>query len=302
MRQAASQARPRDKMQYPLKLALQSILNEKWINLLSVLTIAAGLAVVSLVIVVMFNIDHFTKRLPERFSVMLYLKDGMPESETGAIINDIRKNRNVEKLKYISKADALNELKSSMKNSEYILEGFGENPLPASIEVKFHKDKARPETVRLFVEEMKKIKGIDDIHFADKFLRSIHSVKTGSQAIGLLLSALMTTGMIFLCYSTVKILFYHRREEIETLKLLGATRGFIRLPFLLEGAIVGLAGGVTCMIALTTFCYTVFNRLVSAMPALSLVVFPPFLIYMLPPAGLLLGITGALIAIGRIRF
>lgn len=289
-------------MQYPLKLALQSIWNEKWINLLSILTIASGLAVVSLVIFVMYNIDYFTKRLPERFSVMIYLKDGTSESETGAIISEIRKNRNVEKLKYISKAEALNELRSTMKNSDYILEGFGENPLPASIEVKFHKEKAKPETVKLFVEEMNKIKGIDEIHFADKFLRSIHSVKTGSQTIGFMLSAIMTTGMIFLCYSTVKMLFYHRREEIETLKLLGATRGFIRLPFLLEGAIVGLAGGVTCIIALTTFYYTVFSKLVSAMPALSFVVFQPVMLYMLPPAGLLLGITGALIAIGRIRF
>ncbi|MEK6672626.1 MAG: permease-like cell division protein FtsX [Nitrospirota bacterium] len=289
-------------MQYPLKLALQSIWNEKWINLLSILTIASGLAVVSLVIFVMYNIDYFTKRLPERFSVMIYLKDGTSESETGTIISEIRKNRNVEKLKYISKAEALNELRSTMKNSDYILEGFGENPLPASIEVKFHKEKAKPETVKLFVEEMNKIKGIDEIHFADKFLRSIHSVKTGSQTIGFMLSAIMTTGMIFLCYSTVKMLFYHRREEMETLKLLGATRGFIRLPFLLEGAIVGLAGGVTCIIALATFYYTVFSKLVSAMPALSFVVFPPIMLYMLPPAGLLLGITGALIAIGRIRF
>lgn len=289
-------------MQYPLKLALQSIWNEKWINLLSILTIASGLAVVSLVIFVMYNIDYFTKRLPERFSVMIYLKDGTSESETGTIISEIRKNRNVEKLKYISKTEALNELRSTMKNSDYILEGFGENPLPASIEVKFHKEKAKPETVKLFVEEMNKIKGIDEIHFADKFLRSIHSVKTGSQTIGFMLSAIMTTGMIFLCYSTVKMLFYHRREEIETLKLLGATRGFIRLPFLLEGAIVGLAGGVTCIIALTTFYYTVFSKLVSAMPALSFVVFQPVMLYMLPPAGLLLGITGALIAIGRIRF
>jgi len=59
--------------------------------------------------------------------------------------------------------------------------------------------------------------------------------------IGLILTMVTISGIIFICYSTVKILFYRRKEEIETLKLLGATRAFIRTPFVIEGGVIGVA-------------------------------------------------------------
>ena len=65
---------------------------------------------------------------------------------------------------------------------------------------------------------------------------------------GLVLVTILSTGIIFVCYSTVKILFYRRTEEIETFKLLGATKGFIRTPFFIEGAVIGACGGLLSLL------------------------------------------------------
>jgi cell division protein FtsX len=110
------------------------------------------------------------------------------------------------------------------------------------------------------------------------------------------------SGIIFICYSTVKILFYRRKEEIETLKLLGATRGFIRTPFVIEGAVIGVVGGALSMVVVIAFYLTVFRQLSATLPIVRTVVFPGELFLPLPLIGLFLGITGSLIAMGRIKF
>lgn len=289
-------------MPYSVRLALQSLWHEKWINILSVLSITMGLFLISNVTMALYNIDIFTKRLPERFSVIAYLKDSLSEQDLQNIAASIRNNKNVEKLRYISKADALKELKASLKDADYILEGLGENPLPSSLEIKLKKEAVTPESVKLFISEIKDVKGIDDIQYGEKFLMSLNSLKVGMQTAGIILTTIMVSGIIFICYSTVKILFYRRKEEIETLKLLGATSGFIRTPFLIEGGTIGMVGGIISMVMIAAVYYSLIFNLAMTAPLIGSIVLPPEIVLSLPVAGIFLGITGALIAMGRIRF
>jgi len=289
-------------MQYSVKIAVQSLWHERWINFLSMLTIAMGLLVIALVASTLFNLSLFTKKLPERFFLVAYLKDGLDEKATQSLIESIKAQGPTEKVKYISKADALGELKASLKDAEYILAGLDENPLQASVEIRLKKDAVAPQAVKVFADSLKKMEGIDDVQYGEKFLLSLHSVKTGTETMSLILTAVMISGIIFICYSTVKILFYRRKEEIETLKLLGATRGFIRTPFVIEGGVLGIAGGIVSALISLAFYYSVLYRLGATVPIVRSVVFPPEILYALPVAGLFLGITGSLIAMGRIKF
>jgi len=266
------------------------------------LTIAMGLLVMTLVVLFIFNVDLFTKKLPEKFSVVAYMKEGIPEADLQNILAALKKNRSVEKVRYISKTEAFRELRSTMRDADYILEGLDENPLSASIEIRLKREAVAPESVISFVSDVKKMPGVDDVQYGEKFLTSIHSIKMGVQTVGFALTAIMTAGIIFICYSTVKILFYRRKEEIETLKLLGATRGFIRAPFLVEGGIIGIIGAGMSLATILVFYQGIFKKLTVAAPLFTAVVFPPEVIIFLPAAGLFLGVTGALIAIGRIRF
>jgi cell division transport system permease protein len=124
----------------------------------------------------------------------------------------------------------------------------------------------------------------------------------GIKTIGAILIIIMSAGTLFVCYSTVKILFYRKNREIETYKLLGASKGFIRAPFIIEGAVIGLSGGVLSLIGILILYYLVLLKVGLAFPIFKSFIFPLNMSYALPAAGLLLGITGAVFAIGRIRY
>jgi len=287
---------------YAFRLAARSILHEKWINLLSILTIAAGLLFTAITILSVYNVDIATKKLPEKFSVMLYLRDNLSGEELENIINTAGKDDAVKRVKYIPRDEAMKELKTTLKDTKYVLDGLGENPLPDSLEVKLKDEAVSPDTVKRLTAKLREIKGVDEIEYGEKFLSSIYSLKVGMNTIGLVFVIIMSAGMIFVCYSTVKILFYRKSEELETCKLLGATKGFIRAPFIIEGAVIGFIGGLLSLIGILSLYYTVIFRLSYTIPLFKTIIFPINISLYLPLAGVLLGMTGAVIAIGRIRY
>ena len=289
-------------LSYSFRLAIQSILYDKWINLLSILTIAAGFLFTAITMLTVYNIDLATKQLPEKFSVMLYLMDDLSPQERETIINAVRKDPAVDKATYISKEEAWKELKSNLKDTEYVLEGVGGNPLPDSVEIKLKSKSLDPEAVQKLTSRLKAMKGIQEIEYGEKFLVSIYSLSRGIKMIGIVLIIIMSAGTLFVCYSTVKILFYRKDREIETYKLLGATRGFIRAPFIIEGAILGFFGGLCSLAGILILYYFVFLKFSVTFPIFKSFIFPVDMSYVFPAAGLFLGIAGAVIAIGRIRY
>lgn len=289
-------------MRYSIRAALQSLYRERWINLLSVLSMATSLLIIAIASITLYNIDHFSKKLPERFSMVIYLKDDLSESERQDLLLTIKKKGLVAAVRYISKDEALKELRSSLKEADYILEGLKENPLPASIEVRLKKEAVSPDKVAMFVSSLRGIKGVEDVQYGEGFLLSLNSLKRGLETAGVVVTAIMVIATVFISYSTVKILFYRKKEEIETLKLLGATRGFIRIPFLIEGGVIGFTGGLISMIFLFLFYYLLFLRLGSTMLIINRAVLYPSMFAPIAVVGLFLGIIGALIAVGRIRY
>jgi cell division transport system permease protein len=289
-------------LSYSFKLAARSIWHERWINLLSVLTIAAGLLITAVTILAVYNIDAATRRLPEKFSIMVYLSDKLSHQEVENIIDAAGRENIVEKVKYIPKDEALKDLKATLKDTAYVLDGLGENPLPDAIEVKLKNSAMGPDTVQKFTQRLRAISGVAEVEYGEKFLSSIYSLRMGMQGVGIVFVIMLSLGMVFVCYSTVKILFYRKRKEIETYKLLGATKGFIRAPFIIEGAVIGLSSGLLGLIGILSLYYLVILQLRLTFPIFKILIFPVNMSFVLPTAGFLLGIIGAVIAIGRIKY
>jgi cell division transport system permease protein len=287
---------------YAFALALRSLFREKWINLLTVLTIASGLLIISLALFAVYNIEAATGRLPEQFSMILYLDNAAQKETVDNAVSTLRRNGSVLSVRYIPKEQALRELKATLKDSGYVFEGLDENPLPDAIEVKLKKEAVGEEEVKKLAGEAMKIKGVKEVDYAEKFLSALHYLKVGMQTVGLILIVSLAAGTVFVCYSTVKILFYRRNEEIETFKLLGATRSFIRMPFLLEGAVIGTSGGIISLGGIFAFYYLVLLRLSVSMPIFKMLLFPSTIFLSLPFAGMFLGVTGAAIALGRLKY
>lgn len=286
---------------YQIKSSIKSLYKEKWINLLSIFTVASSLLIVTLVAFVLYNLKIAADRLPERFSMIAYLKDNLSQEDEQKIINAIKNRGEVERVQYVSKEDALKDLKETMKEASYILEGLDENPLSASVEIKLKKDFVKLISVKDISEEIKKIPGIEEIYYGEKFAEAIYMLKTSLQNMSIIIFGAISAGVIFVIYSTVKILFYRRKEEIEIIKLLGATKGFIRMPFLIEGGIIGFLGGVLGVIGMLLFYFAITYRLSIFIPAVKVLAFPIGILVLLPAIGIVLGILGSAIALGRLK-
>lgn len=287
---------------YSFKVAVSSLLHEKWINLLCILTITAGLLITSVIVITIVNFDLITKKLPQKFSIMVFLKENITQEEVNNIIDVVKKDTAVENVFFIPKDMALKELKTTLKDTEYVLEGLNENPLPDSLEIKLKKEAVSPDTVKKLTLILNELKGINEIEYGEKFLSSIYSLRLGIKTIGFIFTLIMCTGMLFVCYSAIKLLFYRKMEEIETFKLLGATKWFIRAPFLIEGATIGIIGGILSLLGLLLLYYAVILKLSLTVPLFKSLIFPINLLFILPAIGLSIGILGAFIAIGKIRY
>lgn len=288
-------------MPYLLRSALQSLYKEKWINLLSIFSIASSLLVLLTIFFLVYNFHIATNRLPELFSLVVYLKDEISKEDIDKIKKQLNEKKEIMAFKYYSKTDALAEFKKTVKGAGIVLEGLDENPLSSYIEVKLQKDFVSKEVVLSIAEDIKKMQGVDDVYFGERIAETINFLKKSSHAIGVFLFLIISIVVIFISYSTVKILFYRRRDEIEILKLLGATNGFIRTPFIIEGVVLGSLGGVLGSSFAVIIYLLIKYQLSTIIPIFEGIIMPWQFMPLSLLIGSLLGVIGSFIAVGKIR-
>lgn len=288
-------------MSYSFKTALKSLYREKWINLLSIFTVASSLFIVTVMFFSLYNVELATKHLPEKFSMVAYLSNDLSEGEIKNIISTLEQRENITSVKYISKDEAMKEIKHALKDSASILQGLDENPLSASIELKIKEDLISIVSAKQVSEDIKQIRGIDDVYYGEKIVETINKLKHSVRNISIIILLTISSGIVFVIYSTVKILFYRKKPDIAIITLLGATKGFIRAPFLIEGGFIGFAASIVCIFGAIAFYFAITYRLSAIIPMLKSLVFPVEILILLPIAGIILGIIGSTIAIGRIK-
>jgi len=279
----------------------KNLFKEKWINFLSALSIASSLLIMMVTFLLVYNFHLATNRLPELFSVVIYLKDNLSKEETDKILEQLKQRNDVAGVKYISKADALDDFKKTVKAAKIILEGIDENPLSSYIELKLKKEFVSQASVEEISQDIRKIHGVEEIYFAERIAETIYFLKKSVTGVGIFLLGIISVVVVFISYSTVKILFYRKQEEIEIMKLLGATNGFIKAPFIMEGGILGFAGGFLSVTVLIITYIIIKYELSGILPVLEGVVMSWVMLPFAILIGCLLGILGSFIAMGRLR-
>ncbi len=289
---------------YLFQTAVKNFWSEKWMNLLTVLTIAVGILIISAFALITLNIDITLKNWSSGFGLVVYLKDNITAEEEGLIKNHFKKDPDITQANYITKDQALKGLRQTLGSATNLLEGFESNPLPSSFELKIKRESLTPAGIKEKAERLKQLRGVEDVQYGEKWLASMDSLSKGMKILTVSLGSIILIALAFVNYSTIKILFYRRADEIDTMKLLGASRSFIRLPFLIEGLFIGLSSGIIALLALFGIYAVTTARTAELIPSIKsiAVFFPPAAYPVLPLGGALMSLIGSLFAIGRIKY
>ncbi|MBF0344502.1 MAG: hypothetical protein HQL06_09765 [Nitrospirae bacterium] len=287
---------------FPLRLAMQSILKEFWINMLTVLSIGTLLMMLFAVGTIVYNIETMTRQLPERLSILVFLKENTQEGDIRVLDAKFKSEPLVRSVEFITKERAMNDLKKVFKQDEFILKGLTDNPLYDSFEIKLKGNNLNVHDVKGFIEKIRALKNVDDVEHGGTLLESVYALKQGLRVLGTFTGTIFSVAVIFICYSTVRLLFYRRLDEIEIYRLLGATRAFVRAPFFIEGATIGFTGGLLGAILLLILNKYLIERVMVKIPVFSFIAAPVNSLYSLPVLGLALGLGGVVFALGRLKY
>jgi cell division transport system permease protein len=289
---------------YSVETALKSLWHEKWINLLTILSISIGLLIISTFVTITQNLDSVLKRWSRDFGLVVYLKDGLSKETEDTLKAFFQHDPDIAEIRYISKDQAMQVLRETLGKQSSVLEGFESNPLPSSFELALKREVLYPAYVERKASEIKQLNGVEEVQYGEKWLSSLSTLANIMKVSALFLGGAVFIAIAFITYSTIKIFFYRRKDEIETLKLLGASRSFIRLPFVLEGLFIGVLAGVVSAFALFGVYSLIISKISGILPSINIVMVPlPLKAYIPAPlAGALMSFLGSLVAVGTIKY
>ena len=213
----------------------------------------------------------------------------------------LKAEREVASIVYLSKEQALADFREQFPSEHNLLQGLGENPLPASLVVTIAPQFRSSESVWQWADRLKTVAGVAQVQYNRDWIENVGTVVTYLQmtsvAIGLVLSAASVT----IIANTIRLTLYARRAEIEIMRLIGATGAFIKIPFLLEGAILGALGGALSLSLLKAGFEFFKLQLVSSQPLLGLGTafsfFTGRVSLLMVVAGLVLGSLGSFVSL-----
>ncbi|RJR17823.1 MAG: ABC transporter permease [Nitrospiraceae bacterium] len=291
-------------LRYALRSAFKSIWLEKWFNLIAIFAISIGLFILCAFVMLTVNMDSAIQRWSKSFGIIVYLSDGLSREEEEKAGDKFRQDPDISEVNYISKETALENVRTALGSNSLILDVFKGNPLPSSFELKIKSDLLEPAYVREKAAKIEKMNGIKEVQYGEKWLSSLNTATKIMKIFAIFFGGGIFVAITFITYSIIKIFFHRRRDDIETLKLLGAPRMFIRLPLLIEGMFMGSVGGALSSIALFIIYSLVYAKIAEYVPSIKLIItsMPIFLYVLVPVSGALMSLVGSYIAIGRIRY
>lgn len=206
-------------------------------------------------------------------------------------------------IKFISSDDALERFQEAFPELQGIIDNIKINPFPSSFEVNLKEEFLTSLGVQTFIEDIGALEGVEDVQFNQDWIKKLQSLSRLAKAIGLFLGGILTLASFFIISNVIKLNVFARRQEIEILRLAGASNAFIRVPFLLEGMTLGILGGFVSLLLLFIMIELFPLYLGTSLGLLNELIsfryLTPFQILMLIVGGAFIGLFGSLSSLAR---
>ncbi len=277
--------------------ALLSFRRAPLLSGLSVTTIAFSLFTVGLFALIAVNLRQALQGLEERVEIVAFVLRGTPPETITLASQDVAAFPEVQDVEYVSEDQALARARQELVEFRDAYRDLQVNPLPASLEIRLKDGYRNAPAVEAVAERLRGFTFVDDVRYGRDWVQRLDRLRNLTGIVGLVVGLAFASVAVVIIGVTIRLTILQRAREINIMRLVGATNNFIRGPFLLEGAIKGLMGGLLSLV----LCYAGYRLFQgSGTASLSgLVFFGPNLMLLLVLFGVLIGLGGSLVSVGR---
>ncbi|MCK5684429.1 permease-like cell division protein FtsX [bacterium] len=236
-------------MTHFIKKALADIRSNRFLNFITIMTIALSILVVSVFLLFFENASRIIESWNQGGRVMIYLKSDFTLEMLPQLKEEVNALGQIEVMMYLPKSYAFDKLKKDMASQSTFLNTLKNNPLPDALEIRV-KSYNSFEEVEKFAQSLKTIELVEEVEYGQSWLGKFFKIFNLFKMTGYAMCSLFFLIALFITANTVRLAFYSRKLEVEIMRLVGATETFIKAPFYVEGVLQGFLGGVFGLIIL----------------------------------------------------
>lgn len=292
-----------ENIRYFIRRAMRNMRQWPLLCTAAILTMAVALATVATFFLVVVNIEQLASNWTREIQVVAYLEKAPSQRELPNLLTQIKAFPEVDLVDYVSPTAAMARFKERLADDASLLDGVNRNLLPASFELTLQAQFRNQEGINKVIERLDNVLAVEDLRYGQKWLERFNNFVDMLRFVSLVLGSFLLFAALFIVSNTIKLTLYARRDELEIMALVGATMRFIKIPFLLEGALQGLLGGVVSLGVLALSFQFIIKRSLTSFwltPAdLDLVFLTPGQQGFLVLSGVLLGVIGSLSSLRR---
>ena len=230
-----------------IRRALRDMNDNRFLNGVAVLTVALSVLIACTFSLIWTNVNHWMRASETSIRILAYLKDGTTDTQRQDTQYRIEGMDGVLKVQFISREQALATLRAQLKHQASLLEGLGENPLPDAMEVDLKS--GRVNQIASIAGQIGRLPAVDSVEYGQQWMGRFAGLLNLFRFAGMVLGGLFFIASGLIIANTARLVLYSRREEVEIMRLVGATSGFITAPFYIQGMIQGACG---CALGLST--------------------------------------------------
>jgi len=285
---------------YFLAEALRGLRANGVVNLLAVGTISMAMLIVGFFLIVFFNVQSAVNKMGERLEMSVYMKEGLTQHEKDFLFYRLKMEPGVKKVVFLSKTEAFAMFAKELKGQEALIQGLGENPLPDSFELNFEHRFPESSSLELLAKKFSGFPGVEDVSYGKQGAEVLSGLYKLLSYGGISLAVLLGVSVVFIISNSVRLALYSRGQEIELMQWIGATRGFIQGPFLIEGTLLAMLGSALAVGILMAIYYSLPSEIMFLMSRVNGLDFlPPSVVAYMVVGGGLLGLVGGLVSVRR---
>lgn len=229
---------------YFLQEALTSLYRSRLVNALSIGTIAVSLFVVGAFLTVASRLGAVVSHWTEKIQVIVYLEDRLEDRVRESLVYRLRQDPAVDAIELVTQEQALQRFRELFRDLGSLPEDLGENPFPASLEVNLRASHQSPGDVERLARAFQGVPGVREIQYDLLWIERLATGVRLVRGVGGFLGGILVLAGVFTISNVIRLTIYAREDELDIMRLVGATRAYVKGPFVTEGMIQGGLGGL----------------------------------------------------------